>query len=225
MKQSSTSLFVLFSMWSLHLLQPVDCFFFQNPASAFSNSKSKKLTKLQEELNQLIEQSQNGVDASYKPQITELMVAIGAEARGTTSRQDQDQRKQLPGSWELIYTTEQEVNFFKTSWPFATVSSITQTIDPYGSQTIQNSINFSGGGKFVVQGSVVPIETTNNENENESIYDRVEFEFKTAEILAWDKSISIPPVGSGWFDTIYCDEQCRLSTDVRGDWSVFKRIP
>jgi hypothetical protein len=168
--------------------------------------------KLQE-LNELVEQAQNGVDESFKPQVIDLMVDIGA----SSGRKD-DQRKKLPGKWELIYTTEKEVNFFKTSWPFATVSSITQSIDPFGSETISNSINFSGGGKFVVDGSVVPID------EADSPYDRVGFQFKTAEIFAWGKSISIPPAGSGWFDTIYCDNEYRLSTDVRGDWSVFKRM-
>ena len=128
-----------------------------------------------------------------------------------------DQRRSLPGRWELIFTTEKEINFFKSSWPFAKVSSITQDIDPYTSCTVNNLIRFVGGGEFAVTGFVAP---ANGSGE----YDRVEFKFQDAVIRGWGREVKVPPVGAGWFDTMFCDKNFRLSRDSRGDWSVFRKI-
>jgi len=150
----------------------------------------------------------SGIDASNQDEIKDLMVKISELRTG-------DQRKTLPGQWELIYTTEKEVNFFKT-WPFAKATSITQDLDLFEEGSVDNFINFNGGGKFAVMGQVRPVDS-------DSAYDRVEFEFTGATVYGWGKELSLPPVGAGWFDTMYCDDVYRLSRDNRGDWSVFKR--
>lgn len=173
-------------------------------------SKSPTVTLLSELDNLILKSSENPKDKDLEDQIKDLMLKISKSRQG-------DQNLNLPGKWELIYTTEKEVNFFKTSWPFAKVSSITQELDPYGSQVINNSINFEGGGQFKVLGSVTTTESDSN-------FDRVQFEFTSAQILAWDKTFTVPPVGAGWFDTMYCTDNIRLSQDVRNDWSVFRRL-
>mmetsp|Transcript_9221 Transcript_9221/g.10535 ORF Transcript_9221/g.10535 Transcript_9221/m.10535 type:complete len:114 (-) Transcript_9221:102-443(-) len=62
----------------------------------------------------------------------------------------------------------------------------------------------------------------NVEGEN---YDRVTFEFKSAKIIAWNKELdNLPPIGSGWFDTMYCNDEYALRCDSRQDWSIFRRI-
>jgi hypothetical protein len=180
----------------------VNGFFFQKPAAVRS--------PLLPELTELIEQSENGVDTSLDENVRTLMTQIGESRKG-------DQRLALPGEWELIYTTEKEVNFFRTSWPFAKVSSITQNLDPLKSRLINNSINFEGGGEFLVTGEVFPVD-------GDSEYDRVAFKFEGAVVKGWGKELKLPPVGAGWFDTMFCDEEYRLSQDSRGDWSVFKRL-
>ena len=138
------------------------------------------------------------------------MTQIGKSRKG-------DQRLALPGQWELIYTTEKEVNFFRTSWPFAKVGSITQDLDPYKTELINNSINFEGGGEFLVTGGVFLAD-------GDSEYDRVNFKFEGAVAKGWGKELTLPPVGAGWFDTMFCDKEYRLSQDSRGDWSVFKKL-
>lgn len=186
----------------------VSCLFRFAQVNALVFQKAPSASPLLAELDTLILES-NPSDADVQSEIKKLMLSISESRQG-------DQRKTLPGKWELIFTTEKEVNFFKTSWPFAQVSSIIQDLDLYGSQTIDNSINFEGGGQFAVTGTAKPVDAP-------SAFDRVEFEFTDATIRAWDRKIKIPPVGAGWFDTMYCDNFYRLSQDVRGDWSVFRR--
>jgi hypothetical protein len=183
----------------------VNSFFFQK----LSNTKPTK-NPLLPDLANLIEESRNGVDTSTNEEVKSLMLKISESRKG-------DQRKMLLGQWELIYTTEKEVNVFKTSWPFAKVSIITQDLDLYEGRIIDNSINFEGGGAFDVTGTVIPVDC-------DSGYDRVAFEFTAAVVKGWGKSLTLPPAGAGWFDTMFCDKEYRLSQDSRGDWSVFKRL-
>ena len=162
------------------------------------------------ELERLIAASDSGIDGSYEESIKDTMVEISKSREG-------DQRESLPGRWELIFTTEKEVNFFKTSWPFAEVSLITQRLDITDEKFVNNVIGFKGGAEFAVTGSAGPVDGDNE-------YDRVAFEFTSAKAVVWGVEISLPPLGTGWFDTMYCDDTYRLSRDSRGDWSVFKRI-
>ncbi|CAJ1966912.1 unnamed protein product [Cylindrotheca closterium] len=181
-----------------------------NHVDALVFQRAPNVSPLLSKLDALIEStSSNPNDPNTQEEIKAMMVNISESRQG-------DQRKKLPGQWELIFTTEKEVNFFKTSWPFASVSDIVQDLDLYNSQSIDNSINFETGGKFAVTGTAKAID-------GDSEFDRVGFEFKSAAITAWDKTFQIPPVGAGWFDTMYCDDCYRLSQDVRGDWSVFRR--
>jgi hypothetical protein len=59
-----------------------------------------------------------------------------------------------------------------------------------------------------VQGSVLP---------DEKIGERTNFKFQSATIdLGWFK-FSIPPIGEGWFDTVYLDEELRVDVNSRDD--------
>ena len=53
-----------------------------------------------------------------------------------------------------FWSIEKEINFFKTSWwPFATVSSITQTLDVFQTKMVENYINFNDNtAQFAVLG-------------------------------------------------------------------------
>lgn len=187
----------------LSIFAPSSAFFTRSPPPTKTNP-------LLLDLEVLIQESDGGISKDREAEIKTLMTSISKSRQG-------DQRTKLPGQWELIFTTEKEVNFFKTSWPFAKVSSITQDIDPYKSCTVDNLISFDGGGAFAVTGTASPAES-------DSEYDRIEFEFKSAVIRAWGRELTLPPVGAGWFDTLFCDGNYRLSMDNRGDWSVFKKI-
>lgn len=195
---------ILFSPLSTRLTL---AFFLRSPGKQ-TTTPNTLLSDLQDLIQQ---QSENAVSTDNESQIKELMMDISKFRQG-------DQRLSLPGQWKLLFTTEKEINFFKTSWPFAKVSTIRQDIDPYQRCTVNNAICFEGGGEFAVTGTVVVAEDVTTE------YDRVNFEFTKAVIRGWGKELQVPPVGSGWFETLYCDDEYRLSRDSRGDWSVFQRL-
>lgn len=82
----------------LSMVAPTDAFFlFQKPGLVKSSSP------LLPELENLIEASNNGLDSSNQQEVKDLMTTISNSRKG-------DQREYLPGRWELIYTTEKEIN-------------------------------------------------------------------------------------------------------------------
>ena len=110
----------LFLVIKAVLILPSEAFF-QNlipsmPAMTLKSTGTAAAGPLLKELDKLIADTNGGVDDSNVEQVKETMIRI------SNSRQS-DQRQSLPGEWELVYTTEKEINFFKTSWPFAKVSS------------------------------------------------------------------------------------------------------
>jgi hypothetical protein len=197
-------------MSRFHLSLLITALCFSRTQGFFFQKLAVKQSPLIPDLETLIEDSKNGLDKANEKEVKSLMVAISESRKG-------DQRKSLTGQWELVYTTEKEINFFKTSWPFAKVSSITQDLDLYEKGFVDNFIDFEGGGQFAVTGKVMPVD-------GDDVYDRVAFEFTSAVVSGWGKQISLPPAGAGWFDTMYCEGNYRLSRDLRGDWSVFRRI-
>ena len=54
---------------------------------------------------------------------------------------------------------------------------------------------------------------------------RSEFKFTQAQVslsfFNGGKPLSLPPIGSGWFDTIYLDDDLRCDYNSRGDILVF----
>ena len=74
---------------------------------------------------------------------------------------------------------------------------------------LQNKIPFVRGGFFSVAGAI----DTDNE-----LRMRTNFEFTeaTLDLAKWGR-YRFPPVGKGWFDTIYLDESLRIDTNSRND--------
>ncbi len=94
-----------------------------------------------------------------------------------------------------IWTTEKEINIFSD---LNISGDITQTID---NGNLQNYIPFQKGGGLEVSGTVTP---------DDDMQERTNFEFISAELdLDWFK-FSFPPIGKGWFDTVYLDDDLRV---------------
>ncbi len=110
----------------------------------------------------------------------------------------------LQRQFRVLYTTEKEINFFLDN---GFSDSIFQTID--GDGTLSNSIPFVRGGSFNVTGRV----TADDSNPV-----RTNFEFETAvlDVGRWG-TYTLPPVGKGWFDTVYLDDTQRIDTNSRND--------
>lgn len=116
-----------------------------------------------------------------------------------------------------LWTTEKEINFF-IDWNIS--GQITQTL---GNGVLQNNIPFQKGGSFGVKGKLSIPESSNNEYNNmicsmDSRVMRTQFEFESAtlDLGTWGK-YEFPPVGKGWFDTVYLDDTFRIDVNSRDD--------
>jgi len=107
----------------------------------------------------------------------------------------------LQKEWLLEWTTEKEINFF-VDWGLS--GDITQTID---GNVLNNKIEFKRGGYLGVSGSAIPSQDR-----------RTDFQFQSATLdLAKWGSYKVPPVGQGWFDTVYLDDDIRVDCNSRKD--------
>ena len=122
--------------------------------------------------------------------------------------------KQLEKTWSLLWTTEKEINFFiEQGWS----TNITQEIVK---DALINTIPFvNDNGSFGVRGRIF------RSPDDPSI--RTQFVFETA-TLDWNwlpfSPVSFPPVGQGWFDTVYLDEDFRVDRNSRNDILVCRSI-
>jgi hypothetical protein len=111
-----------------------------------------------------------------------------------------------------VWTTEKEINvFLSNGW----ASEITQTI---GGGKLQNSIPFvQSRGYFSVDGSLAVPDPAGN---------RTEFVFETATLrLGPVGPLRLPPVGRGWFDTVYLDDSLRIDSNSRNDLLICESYP
>lgn len=117
-----------------------------------------------------------------------------------------------------LWTTEKEINFF-IEWKIS--DQITQTI---GDGNLENNIPFQKGGRFGVKGK---LSIPDNNEQGISMTNmlgmsrkgsRTEFVFENAtlDVGKWG-AYSLPPIGKGWFDTIYLDDSFRIDVNSRDD--------
>ena len=87
-------------------------------------------------------------------------------------------------------------------------NKITQTLS---NGVLENYIPFVKGGGFGVTGTIRPAPDDTNGC-------RTEFVFKSAELdLGRWGVYEFPPIGEGWFDTIYLDNDLRIDSNSRND--------
>jgi hypothetical protein len=169
-------------------------------------------------------ESQRGLLRSRNAEIIELIEAIASDQKKYMSKVEKIAAKKaaLDGKWEAIWTTEKETLFFCSSGLFGKpVSRVLQVIDTAGS-SINNIIEFEDNRAFSVIGSINLDQSTSDCPDGTC---RVEFAFKSAELrIPPFPSLTLPPVGKGWFDNLYVNEKYRLSRDIRGDYLISKRI-
>ena len=114
---------------------------------------------------------------------------------------------ELQAKWILEWTTEKEINFF-TQQGFSENRSIYQTIE---GNILGNMIPFvRGRGSFSVTGR---LEIPDDQGP------RTNFLFTEATIDLGEKwgEYKFPPIGKGWFDTVYLDEELRVDVNSRND--------
>jgi PAP_fibrillin len=111
----------------------------------------------------------------------------------------------LQQTWKLVWTTEKEINLFlEKGWS----TDISQTIRD---EILTNCIPFvRDRGSFDVVGRLYRLDS--------DAPVRSRFEFQSATLsLGKSLSIPLPPVGKGWFDTLYLDDSFRVDVNSRND--------
>ena len=161
----------------------------------------------------LVENADKGLDKSNQKEVVLMMETIVNKSRN--SRESKIDKKKLEGTWDLMYTTEKETLFFYKNGLFgAKCTAIRQSID-FDNSLINNLIVFDKGREFSVCGNI---------NTGKDQPARTNFKFASASLKLSDNfKLNVPPVGEGWFDTLYVDSSYRISYDVRGDWLLSKR--
>lgn len=133
----------------------------------------------------------------------ERIEALISDLAAVSPTPDAASSKRLQKKWILEYTTEKEINVFQ-DWGIS--STISQTID---GSVLQNLIPFKAGGSFGVSGRLsIP--------DPDGIRTDFEFESATLDLGKWG-SFTLPPVGKGWFDTVYIDDELRVDLNSRDD--------
>ena len=121
----------------------------------------------------------------------------------------------LTGEWELRWTDEKEVIFAVANGLFGLPWIRTyQSIDVPGGRLV-NVIEFEEGGELRVGSSIAPDPT-----------DGARFNFVFGECtLRWrDLRVPLPPVGRGWGELLYLDEEMRIQRDIRGDLVLATKV-
>jgi PAP_fibrillin len=163
----------------------------------------------------LAQQSKLGVAKDYNGEILDIFDRIATKERDFVLRDSKFATK-LNGKWELLWTTEKETLLFADKGFFGKpCTRITQTID-LGNGFLNNLIEFEGDRSFSVVGDI-------QQDAQDKL--RLNFQFKKAVISVPPfPSLTLPPIGKGWFETVYVNEKYRLSRDIRGDFLVSKRV-
>jgi hypothetical protein len=140
---------------------------------------------------------------------TEIDDAIDALAEISPITSTISLSEQLQKTWSLVWTTEKEINFFiEKGWS----NNITQQI--ISDNVIVNTIPFmNDNGYFGVRGRIYC--------QTDDPFIRTQFVFETATLelsrISWLPTLSFPPVGKGWFDTVYLDDNFRVDRNSRND--------
>jgi hypothetical protein len=179
--------------------------FLQNISSIFSKNISPEIRKEEQNKREQVKEKLRFLCSQpfSNENVSEIRNLI-PELRDVNPTKPTISSPLLFKKWQLLWTTEKEINFFQY-WKISKPNSITQTLTQ---EKIINMIPFEAGGSFGVTGNV---------NINEEL-NRVDFEFESAtlDLKSWGQ-FSIPPVGKGFFDVLYLDSELRVDINSRND--------
>merc|ERR1711971_941216 len=119
------------------------------------------------------------------------------------------------GEWECIWTSEKEINFLVASGLFGETWKRTYQKKDIPNNKLENVLDFDNDAALSVGSYIQPQIDRGN---------RFNIKFDEA-ILRWKGfRLNLPPVGKGWGELLYLDEDIRLQKDIRGDLIFAKRV-
>jgi len=121
------------------------------------------------------------------------------------------------GEWECRWTNEKELNFLVRSGLFGDAWKRTYQRISIPEQQLENYILFGedGESKLSVKSTLIPDETNGL---------RFNIQFYEASVNWRGFQIPIPPLGKGWGELLYLDDDMRLQRDIRGDCIVATKV-
>ena len=178
-----------------------------------------------------------GADAARVTEIEKLMMALAA----LNPTPDPASSPALCGTWDIFWTTESELlaltdnGFFglPCTGSFQTISRAKDEGSGSGwAYTLGNNLEFADGSSTSGGSSGAGAAATDASTgflrvgstcEPAQSGGRVDFRFESC-AAKWKRfEVPLPPVGAGWFDCIYLDEDLRLCKDSRGDLQICTR--
>lgn len=115
------------------------------------------------------------------------------------------------GKWQLLWTTESELLFAVEKGLFAAgpCVGVEQTIDVANGR-LENLVLFDNDSRLFVGSTIEP-------DASDASGVRFNFAFSSCSLRWRGYDIPLPPVGKGWGDLLYLDDDLRVQRDVRGD--------
>ena len=115
------------------------------------------------------------------------------------------------GNWNLLWTTESELLFAVEKGLFAAgpCVGVEQTIDVANGR-LENLVLFDNDSRLFVGSTIAP-------DAADASGVRFNFAFSSCSLRWRGYDIPLPPVGKGWGDLLYLDDDLRVQRDVRGD--------
>jgi len=170
---------------------------------------------LKSELLDLAEQADGGLttlDEASQSRLDELATSLLPALNPTAAPCTSDK---FSAEWECRWTNEKELNFARESGLFGlpwvrTYQSIDMTAG-----TLINVLEFEEGGELRVGSSIAP-DAANGA--------RFDFAFRGCALRWKSIEVPLPPVGRGWGELLYLDDDVRIQRDIRGDLLIAERV-
>ncbi len=119
------------------------------------------------------------------------------------------------GEWDCLWTTEKEINFLVGSGLFGEKWKRSYQLIDVPGNNLENYIEFENESDLSVGSSIVPDPDEGS---------RFNIRFETASLTWKGFKLGLPPVGSGWGELLYLDQDLRLQRDIRGDLILAQRV-
>jgi hypothetical protein len=184
-----------------------------------SSSSSTEVQNLKQELYTICNTSYGKSTPQIKSQIQSLITQLSQSnpTRNTATS------NLLQREWIVLWTSEKEINWFIDN---GISTCITQTLS--GGTRLENWILFTNGGGFGVVGTISvddndAVSSNSVEKGGNNNIIRTQFKFNSAKLdLGKWGTYNFPPIGNGWFDTVYLDEELRIDLNSRDDILICK---
>lgn len=176
--------------------------------------RSFKSAMLKSELLTLADKSNAGVGTLDTADQTRFEEILFSELPALRPMEEPARSDLLSGEWEVRWTNEKEINFTVKNGLLGLPWKRTyQSIDVPNSRLV-NIIEFVGG-ELRVGSSIMP---------DPSDGTRFNFVFGECTFKWRELCLPLPPVGRGWGELLYLDDEMRIQRDIRGDLLVATKV-